>query len=63
MNAERKSMQELHNFQTMTNLRSNFFDFLSLVNSTKHFKKHTGGLVSFTKLCSGKEYQKQTSKS
>lgn len=71
MNAERKTMQqipiflnkikyEIETFQIMSNLRSNFFDFLSLVDSTEHFKKHTGGLISFTQLCSAKEYQWST---
>lgn len=42
-----------------TNLGSNFFNFLSLINGTEHFKKHTGCLVSFPKLSSAKKSEKE----
>lgn len=37
-----------------TDLRSNFLNFFSLVNSTKHFEQHSGRKVYFTKLSSVK---------
>lgn len=40
-----------------TNLRSYFFDLLSLVNGTKHFKEHPSSLVSFTELGPVKRFQ------
>lgn len=42
-----------------TNLRSNFFNFLSLINCTKHFKKHSSSLVSFSQLGSVKNFEMQ----
>lgn len=38
-----------------TNLRSNFFNFLSFINCTKYFKKHSSCLVSFAQLSSVKK--------
>lgn len=32
------------------NLRGNFFDFLSLINSTKNFKEYFGSLIRLSKL-------------
>lgn len=42
---------------SQTNLGSNFFNLLALVNSTKHFKKNPGCLVSFSELSSDQEYK------
>lgn len=60
---EKKNQQNTcHNktelkWQTKTNLRSYFFDFLSFIDGTKHFKKNPGSLVSFAELGSAKEFQ------
>jgi hypothetical protein len=40
-----------------TNLRSYFFDLLSLINGTKDFKEHPSSLVSFTELGPVKGFQ------